>query len=72
MYIPEEMKLNRFKEVSLPSARDFFRTNGEHAMPDNQYSGDDIAPMPQNKVDSINDFMDYAEQMQREENSKTE
>lgn len=72
MYIPKEMKLNRFKEVSLPSARDFFRTNGEHAMPDNMYTGDELAPVAQNKTESIQDFIDYAEQMEREQSSKVE
>lgn len=71
MFIPDEMKLNRFKEVSLPSARDFFRNNGVHSMPDNQYSGDDVAPMPMNKVDSISDFERYCELKQHEEDEKS-
>lgn len=72
MFIPKEMKLNRFKEVSLPSARDFFGITQGQIPNSSQYTGDEPAPMPANKVDSINDFIDYAEQMQREESLKGE
>lgn len=67
MFIPEKMKLNRFKEVSMPTARDYFKLTGFQATPQSSYTGDESAPQPMNKVDSINDFLDYAEMMAREE-----
>lgn len=56
------MKLNKFKLVTIPSAREYFKLYGERAMAASAYSGDD-APLPDgNKVDTIADFMQYAEE----------
>lgn len=72
MFIPDEMKLNRFKLVSIPSAREYFKLYGERAMASSAYSGDE-APLPEgNKVDTINDFMQYAEEESQKASKKDE
>lgn len=42
MYVPEEMKINKFKEVRIPSKGEYFNTGRFNAMP-TQYGGDDTA-----------------------------
>lgn len=53
MYIPEDLKVNRFKQVPIPSNREYFGRNNGKVLPDNLYTGDDVAIMPQNKIDQI-------------------
>lgn len=60
MYIPEEMKVNKFKLVNLPSNADYFARLGQFAPAPSQYTGDNVAIMDENKVDSIVDYLDYA------------
>lgn len=63
MYIPEEMKFNRFVDVKLPKNHDYFARLGQFQPSPSMYTGDDPAIMEQNKVDSIQDYLDYASQM---------
>lgn len=54
MFIPDELKLNKFKQVPIPSNEEYFgRANGGRVLPTNLYTGDEEAVMPQNKIDSI-------------------
>lgn len=65
MFIPDEMKLNRFKQVSLPSARDYLMSQGERVAAASEYSGDADDRGTLSKVDSIEDFRQYAEEEAR-------
>lgn len=60
MYIPEELKLNRFKECSIPRNKEYFARYGLVVTPSSQYSGDDPSPMPSTKIEDIEDFEAYA------------
>lgn len=54
MFVLDELKLNKFKLVHLRSNADLMRlvsTNG--TIPPSMYTGDEMAVMPQNKLDSI-------------------
>lgn len=70
MYVTEKMKLNRFKDVRIPSNSDYFSRSGGAVLPPSQYTGDDVAVMPQSKVQSIVDMEAYDRMKQNEENSK--
>lgn len=66
MYIPEELqKVNKFVDVAIPSPRSYFQRLGEVKPSGESFSGDDVVPEPMRKTDSINDYIDYAEQMAR-------
>lgn len=63
MYIPEKLKLNKFRKCAIPSNREYFSRYGFAVSPSGQYTGDERVPVaPLNKVDSIVDYMNYAEQ----------
>ena len=66
MYIPEKMKLNKFRNCAIPSNKEYFSRFGFAVTPDTQYTGDEMAAMPMNKVESIEDMQAYAEMKQRE------
>lgn len=54
MFVLDELKLNAFKQVHIRSNADMMRlvsTNG--TISPSLYTGDDMAVMPQNKLDSI-------------------
>lgn len=54
MLIPEKLKLNKFKLVKIPSNADYFGRVGLQSVgTPNLYTGDEIAVMPQNKIDQI-------------------
>lgn len=63
MYIPEAMKVNKFVNVHIPSNYDYFSRFGNFNPTSASYTGEETAPMAQNKVDSINDYLEYAKQM---------
>lgn len=52
MFVPKELRYNEFKEVNIPENRFFFGRPMVQA-PDVAYTGDELAQMPENKVDSI-------------------
>lgn len=66
MYIPEKMKVNKFQEVAIPSNKSFFARLGNVNPESLQYTGDEVAPEPMSKTDSINDYIEYAEKMSKE------
>lgn len=73
MYIPEELKkVNKFVDVAIPSNRSYFARLGEVSVPSSQFTGDKTLPLVQDKVDQIVEYGEYAEQMAKEESSKTE
>lgn len=53
MYVPEAMKINKFVDVRIPSNKDYFARLGRQSLPEGQYTGDQPAPMPSDKVESI-------------------
>ena len=48
MYIPEPLKLNKFRDVVIPKAKEIYASYRERhskmEVPSNQYSGDDYIP----------------------------
>lgn len=70
MYIPKELrKLNEFQEVRIPSNREFFTRHGSAQVPPSQYTGDEMAPMPSRKVDTLADMEEFDRIRQKEEAS---
>lgn len=54
MYCPEKLKLNRFKQVQIPSNKDYFSRLGVVATPSTSYTGDDHdVHFPQNKTEEF-------------------
>lgn len=53
MYIPDELKLNKFKLVPIRAPRDYFGLVQEIEPSSSAYTGDEPAVMAQNKLDSI-------------------
>lgn len=54
MFVPDKLKLNRFKLVKIPSNKDYFgRVGLQSAGTASQYTGDEPAILPQNKIDQI-------------------
>lgn len=72
MYIPDEMKVNKFVSVHLPENCTYFARFGFQTPESQLFTGEDRAVMPQNKVDSINDYLDYANHMSNEKYNKDE
>lgn len=60
MYIPEKMMVNKFIDVAIPSTKMLFSRLGEAYQTVDRFSGDEVVPMPQSKIDTINDYMQYA------------
>lgn len=56
MFVPESLKLNRFRVVDLPRPRRMFERFGLLKVPVSQYTGDDLARVPGNKVDVLADM----------------
>lgn len=68
MYIPnEEMKVNAFRMVFIPRNRDYFSRIGSVSAPAGAYSGDDPVHQEQRKVEDIEFYSRYAEQMEKED-----
>lgn len=73
MYIPEALKkVNKFVDVAIPSNRSYFARLGEVSVPSSQFTGDEMMPLVQDKIDSIVDYAEYAEKMANEESNKSE
>lgn len=69
MFIPEELKLNKFVNVPIPENRDYFARFGTTKVAqDSAYTGDQNAPLPKSKIDSLADMDAYDRMMQEEEN----
>lgn len=59
MFIPEKMKLNSFQDKKLPSARDYFKLTGYQSSPSSGYTGDEFAPLGQNKVEACESLIKH-------------
>ena len=53
MYVPEKLKLNKFRPVAIPRAMDIVRKLGERVMLPNQYTGDEDLNINQSKLDEL-------------------
>lgn len=53
MFVPDDLKVNRFSDVKIPSNKMYFARLGRQALPSGYYTGEDSAPMPVDKVTSI-------------------
>lgn len=51
--IPEELKLNKFEYAVIPHARDLVGLHGYAVTPANQYTGEETALMPTDKVHEL-------------------
>lgn len=70
MFVPEDLKkVNKFVDVRIPSNKDYFARLGSQALPSGQYTGDELAMMPTDKVSQISaeEQRMYDEMMQAEE-----
>lgn len=66
MFIPKELRLNEFKQVNIPENKWFFG-RPVIGVPDSAYTGDEVAIMPQNKIDSIAEAdADFKDQLNNE------
>lgn len=53
MYCPEKLKLNKHQVISIPKGREVFGRVGSAIVPQNLYTGDNVAPDHQTKVDQL-------------------
>lgn len=65
MYIPEKMQVNKFQDVAIPANKMYFARLGESVPPSQQFTGDEVAPINQSKIDQIEAYERYAEEMSR-------
>lgn len=72
MYVPDEkMKINKFKIVDIPRNCEYMQRFGASVAPASMYSGDEYAPLPQNKVDMLAYAEQYDKMMQEKEDNLT-
>lgn len=69
MYIPEKMKLNKFRLCSIPRNRDYFVRYGFAEPGANSFSGDEVAPMPSNKIEQVASYVRYMDSKEEELNT---
>lgn len=72
MYVPEKLKLNKFRDVNIPDNRDYFSRYGFLQSPANAYTGDVEASSPMTKIEEIEAGRQYDAMRQREESEKTD
>lgn len=67
MYIPNEMKVNRFKETRIPKKGEYFNTGRYNAIPQN-YGGEEAVNVTgENKVDRCEGLMKEFDKMRENE-----
>lgn len=66
MFVPDGMKVNKFKDVNIPSNKEYFGRFGFHDVKPDAYTGDEVAKINVSKVDEVADYMAYAEMMANE------
>lgn len=72
MFIPDEkMKVNRFRVVAIPRNSEFYKRFGDTVAASNSYTGDDLAPLPQNKIDTISQAEFEAYDMMRQQEAQS-
>lgn len=67
MFVPEKLKVNKLVQVDIPKPRDFFAQYGLHNASDAEYTGDNLASSPVNKVQELADIEAYDRMMQEKE-----
>lgn len=70
MFVPEKLKVNRFKDVKIPTNKDFFARVGlGNVGVAGNYTGDEMAIPAQSKIDQIRqaDF-EYSKYLNQEVN----
>lgn len=65
MKIPEELKLNKFKEVRIPSKSEYMQRLGGQNVP-MPYSGDELTTAAQRLTDQMADYMAWEKEMAAE------
>lgn len=71
MYVPDEkMRINKFRIVDIPRPIEYMKRFGSAEVPSSAYSGDEFAPLPQNKVDMLAYADRYDAMMQKVELEK--
>lgn len=66
MIIPKSLKLNRFKQVPIPSNKDYFGRCTAHTIPaKSMYSGDEHIPLAETKVQSLSRTEKLVEEMSK-------
>lgn len=65
MKVPEELKLNKFKEVRIPKKSEYMHRLGGQNVP-MPYSGDELATAAQRLSDQMADYMAWEKEMAAE------
>lgn len=71
MYCPKELKLNKFREVKIPSNASYFQRYGFAAVPsESLYTGDEELDYGQTKLDAIAEGAELYERFAASEDNK--
>jgi len=72
MYVPEKLKLNKFRDVRIPTAAEYFRRFGQSLgeLPSGRFSGDESISMDNRKTIMLSDMEARDQMLQREELAK--
>lgn len=68
--VPEELKLNAFKHIEIPSPARLAARNGFLEVPATQYSGDVMMQVVSDKIETIQNGLELYEQYAKEEAEK--
>lgn len=71
MYVPEKLKLNKFRDVRIPSPAEYFGRFGEslNVAPE-RFSGDNPISLDNRKISQLEDMMAYDKYMSEQEKNK--
>lgn len=70
MYIKDELKINKFQLVRIPSNKEYFGRVGLSSIgTGDQYTGDEMMPQQVSKIDNLA-YMDAYDKMMASEESK--
>lgn len=53
MVVPEKMKVNHFKEVRIPSNKEYFKKFGSYQPTESYFTGEEAIPLGERKVDML-------------------
>lgn len=67
MYCPEKLKLNKFKQVNIPSKKEYFSRYGAISSPSQSYTGEEGSPVQTglNKTEQLEATSRYLEAQAR-------
>lgn len=66
MFIPDKMKLNRFRTTVIPKGRDYYARFGAVSASNGRYSGDEVLP-PVDKISALADIQRQIDEIQAKE-----